>query len=289
MVQKGRLRFFSKAEPYKYTRGKLINQENLVRSKKRSLYRPGFCPLKSASFDMFFQPGSDAQRMGRKSADTLVGMPPTSQGLQRNYSAAGARAVDSKTLRFRLQKDLQTGEPHYSLYVKGFILDKVAELRPASQDGAIPREWADLDLWANCPDDDPPDEFWRTLVADRGRDGKNPPVYFSRACKDSFQKDGLSGGAVNTSNLINDERCSVLAQFCRRVQSVIWNRALIRTAGDKLGLGLRDTRVGDLICILYGCNVPVILRPEKKKLEDILKGWDKHLDWMEHMQKRAMI
>jgi hypothetical protein len=117
---------------------------------------------------------------------------------------------------------------------------------------------------------DPPDEFWRILVADRGRDGRNPPVYYSRACKESFLKGGLPSGIVSTSDLINNERCSVLTKFCRRVQAVIWNRSLIKrkstkTESDNIGLASKNVLKGDLVCIVYGCSVPVILRRFEKK------------------------
>jgi hypothetical protein len=118
----------------------------------------------------------------------------------------------------------------------------------------------------------PPEEFWRTIVADRGRDGKNPPVYYARACKESFEKGGYVSGAINTTDLINNERCSVIAQFCRRVQAVIWNRALVRTKSGKLGLAGPNVQVGDKICILYGCSVPVILRKSEEKAEEVMEN-----------------
>ena len=106
-------------------------------------------------------------------------------------------------------------------------------------------------------------------MADRGRDGGNPPVYYSRACKESFNKGGLSSGSVNTTDLINNERCSVIAQFCRRVQSVIWNRCLIQTKQGHLGLAPQSARINDLICIFYGCSVPVVLRRVEKTEEEV--------------------
>lgn len=88
----------------------------------------------------------------------------------------------------------------------------------------------------------------------------------STACKESVQKGGIASGSVNTSDLINNERNSIVAEFCRRVQSVIWERRLFDTdtRGRKtIGLA-RDVRKGDKVCILYGCTVPVILRRVKK-------------------------
>lgn len=128
------------------------------------------------------------------------------------------------------------------------------------------------------PESDPPDAFWRTLVADRGRDVKNPPVYYSRACKESFAKGGLSSGSVNTTNLINNERCSVIAQFCRRVQAVIWNRRFVITESQRLGLAGEEVQRADKVCILYGCSVPVILRYFRKSKEMVEFECEDELD-----------
>jgi hypothetical protein len=231
---------------------------------KENLPLPSWIPqLSGAAYAMYPQAGVHTLKMGRKNADTLVGLPPSNQSLQRNYNAAQTKQVDVKALKFRRRSSLS----HFSMYVKGFILDIIDQVQPASQGGAIPTEWAQTAGWENAPRSEPPDDFWRTLVADRGRDGRNPPVYYSRACKESFFKGGFSSGSVNTTDLINNERCSVVAQFCRRVQSVIWNRCLIKTKETKrLGLANQNVKVKDYVCILYGCSVPVILRRRYKTL-----------------------
>ena len=159
---------------------------------------------------------------------------------------------------------------HFSLYVMGFILDTIASVQPSSQSGSIPTPWARFAGWEQM-EGTPPEHFWRTLVADRGSDGKNPPVYYSRACQESFRKGGTTQGVVDTMGLIEHERNSVVAQFCRRVQAAIWNRALIRTEAGRLGLVANNVKEGDLVCILYGCSVPVALRrhgPKKRSIMD---------------------
>ena len=223
--------------------------------------------LSGAAHAIISQAGLVSSKIDRINADTLVGLPTSNQSLERNYNAAETREVELKSLRYVKRP----GMNHWSLYVKGFVLDRVVDTQPASQDGAIPRKWAKAGGWDNVPDVDPPDEFWRTLVADRGRDGKNPPVYYSRACKDSFAKGGFKTGSVNTTALINNERCSIIAQFCRRVQAVIWNRCLITTESHRLGLAGQDVQREDIIAILYGCSVPVALRRVKKSKDDIMR------------------
>lgn len=223
---------------------------------------PSWVPqLSGAPFEMMPQAGMTAKKMGRKNADPLVGLPI----LQRNYDACEGKYIDRKVLRFRKR----TG--HYSLYVKGFILDTVDEVEVPSQGGGIPEEWLRLAGWndSTTGDSDAPEEFWRTLVADRGKDERNPPMYYAKACKESVTKGGIQSGSVNTSNLINNERNSIVAQFCRRVQAVIWNRRLMKTHRTFLGLGNKHVQVGDKVCILYGCSVPVLLRETAKTQEDI--------------------
>lgn len=141
-----------------------------------------------------------------------------------------------------------------------------------SSAGVIPESWLRLAKWDKAinPDQfgedpgEPPDNFWRTLVADRGT-SSNPPYYYARACRETVMRGGLRSGAVDTMALKSYERNSIIAEFCRRVQSVIWNRAMITTESGKLGLVSNSVKEGDLICILYGCSVPVILRRESRK------------------------
>jgi hypothetical protein len=148
--------------------------------------------------------------------------------------------------------------------------------------------------------DDPPTAFWRTLVADRGRNDRNPPYYYARACRETILKGGIRSNAVDTTALIFHERNSIIAEFCRRVQSVIWNRALIQTKKGALGLVSEEVREGDLICIIYGCTVPVILRQENgrffkteneqrnERLEDGIETMKRLIAQMERYRDRAL-
>lgn len=63
---------------------------------------------------------------------------------------------------------------------------------------------------------------------------------------------------------------SIATEFLHRVQSVVWDRMLVLTEGRKgskqlLALVPKEAEQGDLICILYGCSVPVVLRRSKKR------------------------
>lgn len=209
-----------------------------------------------APFMLDNAPGMEMRKTSRANADPLVGPP---QDGHRNYNAAGPEKLDLQNLRFQKRPVLG----HYSLYLRGFKLDEVKLVADSSQLGSIPMSWLHLAEWTNLSRD-PPDEFWRTIVADRGRDNRNPPYYYARACKESVHKGGHRGGSVNTAALIHDEQNSIVAEFCRRVHAVIWNRSLFKTKAGRLGLA-SNVKEGDKVCILYGCTVPVILREHKKQ------------------------
>jgi hypothetical protein len=58
-------------------------------------------------------------------------------------------------------------------------------------------------------------------------------------------------------------------EYLRRVKSVICNRSFIEGESchdhsQLVGFGPPGTEVEDIIVILFGCSVPVVLRPKKK-------------------------
>ena len=184
----------------------------------------------------------------RANADTLVGPP----GLgKRNYNASGS---------FKVTDSWKFGEgPKVcSMYVEGFVIDSIKQKKPYAADGIILNEWLSAGGWTDMSSL-PPDEFWRTLVADRGPNGVNPPTFYPRACKAALNQ-SVKGGHISTSTLVHNGKSTIVAKFLRRVQEVIWMRRLIITEHDLLGLAPEKSKKRDLICILYGCSVPVALR-----------------------------
>ena len=184
----------------------------------------------------------------RANADTLVGPP----GLgKRNYNASGSFKVTDK---WKFGEGLKVS----SMYVEGFVIDSIKKKKPYAADGIILNEWLSAGGWTDMSAL-PPDEFWRTLVADRGPGGVNPPTFYPRACKAALNQ-SVRGGHISTSTLVHNGKSTIVAKFLRRVQEVIWMRRLIITEHDLLGLAPEMSKKRDLICILYGCSVPVALR-----------------------------
>jgi Heterokaryon incompatibility protein (HET) len=194
-----------------------------------------------------FRPRPDGN-YGRVNADLLVGEPQLGPKV---YNAARATVPEIHKFGTR------------SLFVHGFVLDTVKDMKSPAIEGNIPNEWLTFGGWSDLREE-PPESFWRTLVADRDEMGHNPPSYYRRACKQSFSQRTL-GGSLNTTNLINNnERSKTMTDYLKRVQSVVWMKRLMKSEGDNgdhlMGLVPNGAERGDLICIIRGCSVPVILR-----------------------------
>ena len=160
----------------------------------------------------------------------------------------------------------------FFMFVTGIHLDTVTEISARIPGGFLTQECLAMGGWEgrDAPKEDVPDELWQTLVAGRGPQGKQPPTFYNRACRGCFALANPSGD-INIAILIADPRTPLnLKEFLERVQSVVWNRLFVRSERRKLfGLGPRGTKVNDLICILYGCSVPVILRKQQDHYEVI--------------------
>ncbi|KAF3189878.1 hypothetical protein TWF788_009865 [Orbilia oligospora] len=210
----------------------------------------------------------------------------------------------------------------WSLAVKGFILAKVGKVSPKNTGGLILQESLQMGGWQgieNMSDTNVPEKIWRTLVANKDKEGRIPRTWYQRACLRCLEiADNFNGGDLNVGQIL--QGCSgMMRTYLTRVQSVIWNRSfftavLRRREGYSLsrvptteningvqeqpvgpdqsskenqhfilediygdnekggydqavpaelfGLCPSATRAGDLVCIIYGCSVPVILREE---------------------------
>jgi hypothetical protein len=95
-----------------------------------------------------------------------------------------------------------------------------------------------------------------------------PAPFYGPACETAFQE--AIDKTLDTSMLVNHGSL-VVSDFLKRVQAVIWNRRMMRTRNSRLGLAPKGAQEGDLICIVYGCSVPVVLRKIEKSQADLDK------------------
>ena len=128
----------------------------------------------------------------------------------------------------------------------------------------IPAEW--LERGGSIkPGRDPkdiPDHFWRTLVADRDKTRQPAHTWYYTALDNALTKRNSNGDLI-TTDLIRQGQPEDMVAFLQRAQNVIWNRKffLLEGVGEgRFGLGPDKAQEGDLVCILFGCSVPVVLR-----------------------------
>jgi len=156
----------------------------------------------NSPFTLYPHPGTDLLKAGRSNADPLVG-----RGWTRYvylnpsfmYNASRPWPVDLGSLKCR--KRLKSR--HYSLYVRGFILDEVDVVLDASQRGNIPRSWLDLAGWQDYTKN-PPAELWLTLIGSRvwGGTEERPSQLYSGSCRTVVQKGGVESGSVSTEGML---------------------------------------------------------------------------------------
>ena len=199
--------------------------------------------------------------MVRYNPDPLVG---PALFRHKYYSASGLCKVYCNI-------DLKSPDSKH-MTVKGFILDKIGETWDSGEFGNVPGDWLRAGHWKDV-DKVPPDELWRTLVADRNAQGDDPDRWYPLVFQSAVKERGISYG-FETYRLIHEGTNAPVAELFRRVQAVVWNRRLIRTQGQymewltkeprnclgALGLAPNNARKDDLICIIFGCSVPLVLR-----------------------------
>lgn len=200
-----------------------------------------------------FQPPPENILSERTIADSLVGLP------GHNYY----NASKGKEAKFHF------GMKDY-LFTNGLHIDTISKLGFRALEGIVLDEWLTLGRFPTV-DITVINDFWRTLVADRGPNGSVPPSWYSRAF-DYCYHNLTSAGDINTMKLMKESEptednkigSSLVVKFLERVQSIIWNRRFLVTKDyEWIGLAPMTAKVNDLVCILYGCSVPVVLRRQR--------------------------
>lgn len=151
---------------------------------------------------------------------------------------------------------------------RGFWLSTIGWLGEPSTGGVIPVSWRDGLTKCKFQKSWMEQTYWRVLVADRDPEGKHPPTWYRRACNELFEK--RKHADLDTVQLLRSEEdkgssiSSLTAKFLRRVQTTVWSRRLVILKNDCIGLVPQDTIETDTICILFGCDVPVVFRKHER-------------------------
>ncbi|KAF7196751.1 Heterokaryon incompatibility protein 6, OR allele [Pseudocercospora fuligena] len=186
-------------------------------------------------------------------------------------SSVGAENVARTLIKKRVEQQIEMFNNKESLIdgtieVKGIELGTI-QWTEQSLEGAIPGNA--LKRLGGSDPHEVPDKLWRTLVADRGADGRNPPVWYYRACCYVMAHRSASGN-IKTEEIIMNDPPQIVRDYLKRVQTVVWNRRFfgVRSSMDSQsggsevlnGIGPEGTRPSDIVCVLFGCSVPCVLR-----------------------------
>ncbi|KAE8447560.1 hypothetical protein EG329_010690 [Mollisiaceae sp. DMI_Dod_QoI] len=202
------------------------------------------------------------------------------------YSAAGG--TTAKVAFDKLSRKIMA---------KGMIIDKVTEVLdlPESYRGGllIPKQWKEKALAFRALDDEEMSEeartkknfetFWRVLVADRNQVELEPDeldidLDSLNDFNDIFNQDQslfrlyrdpapMHWGADCEEWLEGDMTVpdTSTAGFLKGVVAYIRSKRYI-IMENFMGLGPEATKEEDFVCVLFGCSVPVLLRPSKSSL-----------------------
>ncbi|KAL6703882.1 hypothetical protein ACN47E_009016 [Coniothyrium glycines] len=182
-----------------------------------------------------------------------------------------------------------------TLFARGIVMGKIGRRSTRLADAIITKECLEiLGEVVRKPHSgliDLPDTIWRTLCADRDGHGYTANSDFRVAMLHLSGEHSHTPPDLEVSTkvlehmssidiveeLANDTLPEHVRQYLRVVRDVIWNRRTFRsrtddgTEGNLIGLAPQHARIGDHICLLYGCSVPVILR--QVTYGDQLQAW----------------
>lgn len=154
------------------------------------------------------------------------------------------------------------------LIAKGFVVGRIQVLSDHLHDAVITSEALEVSGWTSNMEHDSwaPDKIWRTFVADRDRRGNNPPLWYRRALLTCIALRDANGD-VQPHKIRQQLKSVPMHEFLDRLEAVLWNKrfmTLETNTNDEEQFGIAPPRakVGDLICVLLGCSVPVVLRQQ---------------------------
>lgn len=134
--------------------------------------------------------------------------------------------------------------------------DRAAEER-------VPKLWHSNLKEANMKQKYFEEMYWRTLVVDRDSKGNPPPHWYGRACSDAYKL--CPDGGLDITKLLDqikdgEQISSMLEDSLMRVQAVTWIGRLVRLKDSSLSLVLKRTLQYNQVYIIFGSDVPAILR-----------------------------
>jgi len=154
------------------------------------------------------------------------------------------------------------------LTAKGAILGTVCKTSALMHSGTITLPTLELLGWTGSLDDGVDDQLWKTLAANRTPDGTKAPVWYRRACALALTKLNEFGHLDLSALTSSKSEASAMIDYLQRVNNVVERRKIFRcmlasasfSEETTVGIGPHNVKAGDIVCILFGCSVPLVLR-----------------------------
>ncbi|PMD60763.1 HET-domain-containing protein [Hyaloscypha bicolor E] len=224
--------------------------------------------------------------------DLLPPMARTGLHLKDHYAASGGEAISigidlSKIIRVQGvyvdQIDFLTSHS-IERSLNPMSADYVAPALNAWHEEAIALATAKIPLKYRCGDESRRRAFIRTLIADRdGYGSEAPAVYYRKYYKDwckylrTAAEERVELDNNNASDSEEGEHLESARYFSSAVLRVAQIRKFATTTGGFMAIVPKEARVGDIICVLFGMEVPFVLRPVSVEAGEeqthLLIGW----------------
>ena len=184
-----------------------------------------------------------------------------------------------------------------SLRVRGLILGTVERTSMRMASAVIAKECLNILTSSNDAQSIPqrpfsvPDVVWRTMCADRDDQGKPAPIYYRSAMSQLLQlsserlksSDDIVShnplediSSIDVEELLETDLRDHVRTYLEIVRDVIWNRRTFRAGAvpkfsnfPLVGLAPQGAKAGDVICLLFGCTVPIVLRKQQRSTAEV--------------------
>jgi hypothetical protein len=207
----------------------------------------------------------------------LHGNPLVGSSQKRTYNAHNGSKPHAS-----IGKSKDEGSCTGSLYAKGIIIGEIDQVSTRMANAIVTKECLEtLGTISRNPHSglvNLPDAIWRTLCADRDDRMERAPSFYQLAMLHLLQISSQAPEADESDNLfehmysidieelLDTEQPDYVKRYLQVVRDVIWNRRTFRSKANSpnkstlVGLVPQSAKMGDNLCILYGCSVPVVLR-----------------------------
>jgi hypothetical protein len=157
-----------------------------------------------------------------------------------------------------------TSDRPHRLVVKGMMFTKVIDRSARMANAIVTRQCL---LLGDRKISDP--VWWRILCAGRDGGGNTAPESWKAAMDYLLKTPNLDTTfSIDIEEILDSLIPEQVRAYLTVVRDIVWNRRtfcsreLATTGENMVGLVPPGAKIGDHICILYGCSVPVVLRKQ---------------------------